>query len=1109
VKPISLFQSLLLLLLLACAGAAHAQTVFTFEDQQIPAGWTQAAGTSASWAITNGAAANGGYSLRSAPIGHSQRAAIAWSNTFEAGTLSFVFRMESESCCDYFELKIDGAVVYSASGFHSAWNEVRRQVAAGAHVIEWSYRKDSSVASGADAVFIDDVRFGAALPVALPLMQRPGALLVTQSETMAETYFPASPGRRVEASISGPLAFHADGRLFVADLSQDRAFQYDAITSAHTLVASNVPFSSGFVALSTQLLGGQSNYCGGYSVVFLASGNVFNSAPPAPCESIWHAAAKSGTDVLVLQENRLTRRAQSTPGAISQTTQLAYSPYDLAVDSDGSLWLLYNSTLIHTNASGAELERFGLDSRYPRHIAIREDGLIGLAGDGYTGFVRPDHGFAQWYTDTDYQKQDAVFVPGVVRDADGDTLPLWWELAYGLDPAQAADAALDADGDTLSNSQEFAFKSAPNRVDSDSDGARDNLEFTAGTNPQRSDSDGDGLNDGIELIDLGSNALSTDTDGDGMGDYYEFTNGLNLLVDDRAVDSDSDGLTNADEFQRGTRPMVADSDSDGLLDGPEVNTHTTDPLVADTDGDGLQDGAEVNTHATNPKVRDSDSDTLEDYLEVVTLHSNPNSADSDGDGMPDAWEHLHTLGLTVSNAAADADNDGLSNGNEYAAGTLPRVDDTDHDRLLDGAEASLGANPLSADSDGDLLPDGWEFASGFNPVVADSGRDQDGDGFSALEEVWSGTSDTQPDSHPVAQAWSTHQGNPRHTGYQPLVLAAPQPRLALQVATGGQAHPAVLGAGRLFFTQSSYFGESNVLVAVDERTGAEVWRKSFGSIFATNPPAFHDGRVYVQTSNHSSDTYLHAYDGASGSLIFKSPHAAQWERYLAPTVFGDYVYVNGGYYGGAYSFHRVTGAQQWFRDLAQVSGWTPSVESTRVYAFLDRDLQILERSSGALLGSIRSPAGGGWPSGISPLIGGYENVIVCAGNALTSFDIPSRTVGWSRNGCVDAAAGNGLVFARFGTALTAINELTGAPVWSKTFDYPLHNNLVVTRSHVIVSDAYSTFLVRLSDQQTEATIAASGEKTLTPEGRLAITGVDSIKVFALDEPDLLFSDSFE
>jgi hypothetical protein len=1090
---------LLPLLFLLASGAALADVHYDFENQQLPAGWVQGATANVSWVTTNSVAATGSYSLRSGAIGDSQTATVAWAGTFDAGTLSFNFRMESESCCDWFELKLDGSVIHSASGMRTAWTEVRKQVPAGTHTIEWSYRKDGSVASGADAVFIDDVRYGAALPLADPLLQRPGALLMSSAGLLTEAVFQQSALRSAEIADAGPLAFGQDGQLYVLNAGQDRIVRFEGTFGTSTSLATNVQIGGDFTATASQLLGGRQGGCGGHVTVFTASGNVVNSTNPNPCQNDWTTAIVRGTDLYVLQRNRLTRRSTAAPAGVIESRELGFEATDMALDADGSLWFAVGDRLVHTTAAGVETERFPL-GRYVQFVAIRADGLIATAGYGSYGFLRPDHGVAFW-TSTYTDRYDAEFVPGVVADADGDGLPLWWEQAYGFDPALPADAGLDGDGDTLTNAQEYAFKSKPDARDSDGDGAADNLEYTAGTHPQRTDTDGDGLSDGVELVDLGSNPRSIDTDGDTLGDYYEFTHGLNLTVDDRAADPDGDDLSNLAEFQRGTLPLVADSDADGLSDGAEALQYNTNPLDDDSDDDGLDDGPEVLTHLTNPRSGDSDGDGLGDGLEVTTLASNPNSTDSDGDGLPDAWEHEYTLGLTVSNAAADADADGLSNAGEYAAQTHPRQADTDRDQLRDGLEVEIGANPLSPDSDGDRLADGWEYAAGMNALLAsDAARDLDADGFSVLEEFWSGSTDTDPASVPLPQAWSTHQGTPSHHGYQAIALPPGAPVLSVRVPVG-TTHPVVFGAGALFYAQSAYFASGNALVAVDERTGGERWRKNFGNIYSTNPPAFFDGRVYVQTGNHSGDTYLHAYDGATGNQVFKSPFQAQWENYLAPTVSGDSVYINGGSYGGAYAFHRTTGAQQWFTGLAQYDGWTPAVDGAYAYAYVGGVLEILDKATGLKLGSIDDPLFDwmGWTMDGAPLLGGYGNAIVCEGSHMTSFDLASRSVMWTRTDCGghNPAAGNGLVFATHGTTLTAIHELTGATVWTASFASNLRENLIVTRTHVIVSDQSSTHLVRLDDQAIETSIPVSGKKTLAPDGRLAIATASSIEVYFL------------
>jgi len=84
------------------------------------------------------------------------------------------------------------------------------------------------------------------------------------------------------------------------------------------------------------------------------------------------------------------------------------------------------------------------------------------------------------------------------------------------------------------------------------------------------------------------------------------------------VDSDSDGLTDAEEQAAGTNINIIDTDNDGLSDYEEVKIYKTNPLSADTDGDGYLDGAEVKS-GYNPNGAGKLSDIMTADQAVSTV----------------------------------------------------------------------------------------------------------------------------------------------------------------------------------------------------------------------------------------------------------------------------------------------------------------------------------------------------------------------------------------------------------------------------------------------------------------------------------------------------------
>lgn len=107
--------------------------------------------------------------------------------------------------------------------------------------------------------------------------------------------------------------------------------------------------------------------------------------------------------------------------------------------------------------------------------------------------------------------------------------------------------------------------------------------------------------------------------------------------------------------------------------------------------------------------------------------------DTDEDGMPDDYENNNGLDPLIDDAAIDNDTeggpDGLTNLQEYIAGTNPQDADSDNDGLLDGEEVNGTFNPYQTDVAGDAATTAPGLKT--DPLKADS----DNDGLSDFAEL--------------------------------------------------------------------------------------------------------------------------------------------------------------------------------------------------------------------------------------------------------------------------------------------------------------------------------------------------------------------------------------
>lgn len=312
----------------------------------------------------------------------------------------------------------------------------------------------------------------------------------------------------------------------------------------------------------------------------------------------------------------------------------------------------------------------------------------------------------------------------------------------------------------------------------------------------------------------------------------------------------------------------------------------------------------------------------------------------------------------------------------------------------------------------------------------------------------------------VAQnQWAQYQGNASHTGYADVVLYGDFSFAWSQSSNQNYGFNPVAAASGLVFATTNNSSSNQKLIVFDAATGGKKWDIDFGSISSVNPPSYDNGMVYLQTGNHDSDSWFRGYDAQTGTLKIKSLYSAQWGRYQAPTIFNGDAYMNGGYYGGAYSFDLLSGQQNWFTALSQYDGWTPAVSDKYVVTYTN-SLSVLDPLTGELKSQITDPKykWAGY-TGATPTLSGDHAYVVNLG-LLTNFDLIDKTIDWQLSGVTGQIAidGNEIFALRNGT-LSSINAQTGAVnwLWENAPGNSLSGEVIATQNAVLVSDGLNTY----------------------------------------------------
>ena len=343
---------------------------------------------------------------------------------------------------------------------------------------------------------------------------------------------------------------------------------------------------------------------------------------------------------------------------ISFSTEIGDYAWDITLSSDGSMVFLASQSLmlvfdVSDPVSPVQLSSFETEG-VTRGITLSDDYKTAYLANGNSGMQIIDVSEVALPVMMGSIPSDS-FMNDLIMSTDGKTL-----------------TALDREG--LIRMIDISDPANPVQIRSALSG-RDSWRLTQSADGKMAYI-ADGYS-GFKVVDIGYSARP-------VGSYIE-SNVTYIHTADSAINDSfaivaNDGLDDSDValFQM---KFVADvdGDGDGIGDGLDNCPSIANQAQLDTDDDGQGDACDD----------DDDNDGVQDIEDPFPIQAQY-SVDTDNDGMPDAWEVRFDLNPNdPSDSALDQDGDGISNLEEFLAGTPPSgsldIDgNSEYDALTDG-----------------------------------------------------------------------------------------------------------------------------------------------------------------------------------------------------------------------------------------------------------------------------------------------------------------------------------------------------------------------------------------------------------------------------------------
>ncbi|HTB79825.1 MAG TPA: putative Ig domain-containing protein [Opitutaceae bacterium] len=357
--------------------------------------------------------------------------------------------------------------------------------------------------------------------------------------------------------------------------------------------------------------------------------------------------------------------------------------------------------------------------------------------------------------------------------------------------------------------------------------------------------------------------------------------------------------------------------------------------------------------------------------------------------------------------------------------------------------------------------------------------------------------------------WASFGNGQAHTGvYRGSLLGATYAEAWVVSFISGSLplNQVAIENGVAYVTPISRFGPA-ALSAVNVTSGATLWNYIYSPSGLTstgvaynsiNPPTYYKGNVYVQQgqglSNGGSSTVppaLWSFNAATGQTNWTAPFTAQWESYLAPTVYQSIgIWVDGGSFGGLYGFN-FNGSQSAFVAEPQYDEWTPTYYNGVVYSYVAGSFKAVDPSTGVVSWSLSLTDSSN--SSMNCAVPIANNLAYANGRAyLNAVNVTTHAIAWTVSGTFTGtpAVANGNLYVISGSQVEVLNASTGASITAyQTGDTGLTGQPVVATDSLVVSSSTSTYLFNLQTGTLVQTIPYGGPVSVT-NGTLYIAGSD-------------------